>query len=1283
MANRIQGITIELGGDVGPLQKSLSEVNSTIKTTQSHLKDVEKLLKLDPKNTELLRQKQEGLTSAIEATKEKLNTLKEASENVTVSAEKYDAWKAKFTPIQTEITKTENELGKLKSAAKQCDEQIKAGVKAEAKYNALQSEIEETEKKYEDLKKECEEADKQLAEGKISQEKYDELQAELKETEDKLGSLKEESQECERVMNEGNLAQEKYDGLQAEISDTETKLESLKQKAKDVTDEFGNPIPPDQYDAIQREIIETEENLKSLARQAAESNQALTKIGDVGETLENVGGKISSVGQGLTTRLTLPLVAAGTAGVKSFADVDKTMQLTNKTMGNTAEEAQMLNQAMKDAAANSTFGMSDAATATLNFARAGLTAKEAADALAPAMNLAAGEGGNLDTVSAGLVATINGFHDSFENTAHYADVFASACNNSALDVDSLSTAMSVAAPIFSSAGYSIEDAALYLGVMADNGIDANKAANSLKTGIARLVSPPKAAAEALSKLKWSVTNADGSMKDSITIQRELHDKFKDLSEAEQIAAASAIFGKNQMAPWLALINTAPEDVGDLDKSLRDCKGTTEEMAKSMMSGFGGSLEKLKSSIDVMMTSLGEALAPTIQKISDAIQKLVDKFNALTPAQQQTIAKIGLIVAAIGPALVAFGKLTSGIGGGLKAFSKLGKKLLAFRNEAKLGVGAGGKFASALSHITPATAGVAAGVAVAAAAFVHLWKNNEEFREKMTAIWDGLKQKFEGFKQKIVDTLNKIGFSFNDFGEVVSAAVETAKKVWDEFCNLLAPVFEGAFEVISTVLGTALDAIADLFSVFAALFSGDWDGFWQGISDIVSDITAGILGIIDTVLDTIKGVVDVFLGWFGTNTEEVAEAISGIWKGLWEFISTTVTNIRDWITNAWNTAWTNVTTAVEGIKTKITTTWNNISTTVSGVVEKIKNGVTDKWNTIKTNVINTVDAIKNRISDTWNNIKTSASEKIESIKTTVTDKWNEIKTKVTTTANQIKEKISTAWTNTKTSVITTIDSIKKSVVEKWTNIKTRAVEIVNGIKTSITERWNGIVTNVSTAVSNIRTKAVNGFNTLKTRVATIWNSIKNAITTPIESAKQIIKNAIDKMRSFFNFQWSLPKIKLPHFSISGSFSLNPPSIPHFSVQWYKKAMDNAMLLSSPTIFGAMGNKLLGAGESGREVVAGAETLMDMIRQAMADVMRMTPKYEQITSGIMSSLINTLGPGANDDGTGRTIIAMLSRYLPYLPELANMKMVTDTGVLAGELAPKMDKQLGIILQRSRRQ
>ena len=224
---KVRGLQIEISGDTTKLESSLRSVNSEIKNTESKLKDVNKLLKMDPGNTNLLSQKYKTLQQEIKATKDKLDTLKEAS--------------------------------------KQADQALKDGT-----------------------------------------------------------------------------------------------------------------ISKDQYDALQREIEETEQDLKSLEQEYKNFGSVQAQqVAAAGEKMKEFGGKVESAGKTLTTHVMLPLAAVGAAGVASFAEVDKTMQLTNKTMGNTSEEAEMLNKAMKEAAANFTFGMRDAANATLNFARAGLDAEQA------------------------------------------------------------------------------------------------------------------------------------------------------------------------------------------------------------------------------------------------------------------------------------------------------------------------------------------------------------------------------------------------------------------------------------------------------------------------------------------------------------------------------------------------------------------------------------------------------------------------------------------------------------------------------------------------------------------------------------------------------------------------------------------------------------------------------------------------------------------------------------------------------------------------------------------
>lgn len=618
MADRIKGITIEIGGDTTKLQSALKDVNSTLKSTQSQLKDVDKLLKLDPTNTELLRQKQAALGTEIAATREKLQKLKDAQAQMDAS-----------------------------------------GV------------------------------------DKNSQE----------------------------------------------------------------------------YQALQREIIATEQQLKDLEKETRNfGSVGAQQIAAVGEKIKGLGQKAVEAGKNLTTHITVPIVAAAAAAAGKFAEVDKIMQLTNATMKNTEEEAKLLNAAMSEAAANSTFGMEDAANATLNFARAGLDAKEAAAALAPAMNLAAGEGGNLDTVSAGLVGTINGFGDSFEKTAHYADVFAAACNNSALDVDGLSNAMGIAAPVFRTAGMEVEDAALMIGVMANANIEASEAANALKTGIARLVSPAKEGAEAMAALGLEITNDD--LKDAHKIYEKLHNAFQGLSESEQIAAASAIFGKNQMSKFLALINTAPEEVDELEKSLKNCAGTTDEMAEAMMSGFGGSIERLKSSLDVLMTSLGGLVAKYIQPVIDKAQDWIDKFNSLDESQQNMIVKIGLVVAAIGPLVTVIGSVLTGIG--------------QFMTFAPVVMGA-------LGAVSPAILPIIAVIGALVAAGVVLYKN-----------WDTIKEYAGKLKDKLVSVWETIQTS-------VGAKVEDLRAAWDNLGQTVANLWATVTSAFSSMVNSVLEAVGPIIN----------------------------------------------------------------------------------------------------------------------------------------------------------------------------------------------------------------------------------------------------------------------------------------------------------------------------------------------------------------------------------------------------------------------------------------------------------------------------------------
>lgn len=671
--------------------------------------------------------------------------------------------------------------------------------------------------------------------------------------------------------------------LGEEITAQKDRVEKLKDMVQKSAEKFGEADPKTQkwkeaLNNANTELAEMEKELKDLP---SDIQLVGNRFEDVGNKIKSVGNKIESIGSSIT-RMTAPLTAAIGLSAKNFADVDKTMQLTKQTMGATEEEAKQLQDAMEKAAASSIFSMNDAATASLNFARAGLDAEQAANALAPAMNLAAGAGGDLETVSQGLVGTINAFGDGFENTERYANVFARACNNSALDVNTLSEAMGVAAPIFNTAGWAIKDLTLYMGLMANKNIDASTAANSLKTGLARLVKPAKEGATALSRLGITgedalgnytnaLINADGSMKESTEVLSILHNAFETLSESEKMAAASSIFGKNQMAYWLALIDTAPSEVESLSAALEDESVTVQNSAEAMMSGFGGSLEKLKSSIDVASTTFGEALAPSLQKIADDIQMVVDWFNSLSDAEREQIAQATLAVTAIGPVLLGIAKVVSLVGSAIASVKTvIGVVSSIAAGSAAAIVAAIGGIALAVGSVVDmivngwsviSTILEAIGLALAAVGVVALGAE--------IAIAAAVAATVFAITQAII----LIKDHWTEITAFFKGIVDSWAAWWKAFCQAMGVAWQNTCNTVRNLWNGATNALFGFFNSLQSRFStmvnnlqGTFTNFVSRATrwgrDLMDNFIDGIRSMWNNLIDTVSDIADTIADYLG-------------------------------------------------------------------------------------------------------------------------------------------------------------------------------------------------------------------------------------------------------------------------------------------------------------------------------------------------------------------------------------------------------------------------------------
>lgn len=529
---------------------------------------------------------------------------------------------------------------------------------------------------------------------------------------------------------------------------------------------------------------------------------------------ESLSASLGKIGGTLTKSITVPVVAAATASVKNFSEVDKTMRLVKKTMGDTAWASGDLEKAMKSAASNSVFGMNDAANAALNFARQGFNAADASKMLTPAMSLAAGTATDLAVVSGGLGNAMKIFADQGLQAGNAADILAKAQGQANTTVQDLLDSMTVAGPIVDSVGWSMKDLAVITDVFGDAGISGSEGATALKTGLARLASPADDATAVMKRLGIEIFNTDGTMKNFTSVQKQLHTAFAGLTQEEQLQAAATLFGKNQMAKWMTLIKASPETVDKYSSALDNCTGSAEDMANALLSGPGGAIEKLKSSLDVLSYTLGDIVGNDIQPFIENITEIVDKFNNLDKGTQEATLKMVVFAAAIGPAFLALSKgvgiiagVEKGMGalvGGVSKTAEIGGQVSTFTNNMKSHFsGISGQFSSLTSGVSSQVSSFTSGVSSQFSSFT------SGVSSKFSSLTSGVKSQVSDMVESLAvpDRIDAVTSKFSAFSDTIGSKASTiASNISGTLGNVGAEVSKFGSGIIGSV-GPALSQTA--------------------------------------------------------------------------------------------------------------------------------------------------------------------------------------------------------------------------------------------------------------------------------------------------------------------------------------------------------------------------------------------------------------------------------------------------------------------------------------------
>ena len=377
----------------------------------------------------------------------------------------------------------------------------------------------------------------------------------------------------------------------------------------------------------------------------------------------------------------------------------------------------------------------------------------------------------------------------------------------------------------------------------------------------------------------------------------------------------------------------------------------------------------------------------------------------------------------------------------------------------------------------------------------------------------------------------------------------------------------------------------------------------------------IIAVIAAVAAAIAGIIAIIQNW-GAITQWFGE----LWNTICTGIGAMVDSLKAWFSNLW----THLQSVWEGICNVVQTAVMLLGSIIQGAIDIITLPFQMIW-----------ENCKGIVSSVWEGIKSVVSSAIHAVSSTISSVMGAIKNVISTVWNAISSKVSSVLNAIKTTVATIFNAVKSVASSVWNGIKSVISSVVDGIKSKVSSVFNGVKSTVTSI-----------FNGIKSTATSVWNGIKDAIIKPVEAAKNAVKGIIDKITGFFSgMKLELPKIKLPHFKISGKLSLSPPSVPHLSIDWYKEGG----ILTKPTVFGMNGSSLMAGGEAGKEAVLPLKGFYDQLEH------------------ILSSWMNT---------------GKMEQYLAVIANNSSKGIYLEDGTLVGHLLPAIDSRLGQAQKLNRR-
>ena len=625
--------------------------------------------------------------------------------------------------------------------------------------------------------------------------------------------------------------------------------------------------------------------------------------------------------------------AIGAASVKVGSDFEASMSKVAAISGATGDDLKALTDKAKEMGATTKFSASESADALQYMAMAGWKTEDMLNGLEGIMNLAAASGEDLATTSDIVTDALTAFGLSAEDSTHFADVLAQASSNANTNVGMMGETFKYVAPVAGALGYTAEDTALAIGLMANSGIKASQAGTSLRSTMSRMAKPTKEVQGAMDKLGVSLTDSNGNMKSLNEVMGDLRNGFAGLSEAEAAEMAAALGGQEAMSGLLAIVNASDDDFDKLSDAIYSCDGAAKRMADTMNDNLQGQITILKSGLEGLGISLYENMeAPLKEVVKEAqnmVQQLQDAFN--NGGLDEVVSTVGDIFAQIvEKAASAAPDLIDVASDMIQSF------LTGINNNLPEIASAGVDIVTSLGSALIENTGLlwSTGVALLAEVLSGLADN-------MPQLVESAKDALSQFGSALVEYAPSIGESAAKIVSYLASAVienlpqiiEVGKQIVQgfiagieqEFPGLgafLSGLFDGFASTLAPIAQTVVDALSNIFSALDGADPETMEALGKAIGTIAASIAA--LKVASEVVGGVKNLLSV-LGGFRKTAGNVIGIVPKVVEGF-QLLSGGAGTFSEVLALEFP--------KLAGIITKVTGSFGTLASTISGVFTKI-------------------------------------------------------------------------------------------------------------------------------------------------------------------------------------------------------------------------------------------------------------------------------------------------------------------------------------------------------------